>query len=150
MKLYLKHLQQEEYINLKDDFDKLKWVYLMQIKLKIIEILYLIRKSEGFHKSRLKITLHYLWNKKQAYLREFKKLQAENNCLNCKHCVRLHKFPANSDEKLRGKISEQTGLYCCTAWNNVPEHIGINEGIVMEENQIHGMCEMWQRRVLNE
>lgn len=29
MKLYLKYLEEKEYINLKDDIDKLKWVYLM-------------------------------------------------------------------------------------------------------------------------
>lgn len=62
-------------------------------------------------------------------------------CINCRSHISLSKHPWNSSEKLKGRISEDTGLFACTVENEMD---GNRRGVVFDYNG--GSCEVFTLR----
>lgn len=53
----------------------------------------------------------------------------EYSCENCINCITLHKHPWNKDEKLKGPVKEETGLFACIVEHDMEEN---RKGMIME------------------
>lgn len=68
-----------------------------------------------------------------------KEEKMEESCKNCKHLIKLYKYPCNKIKMFNGSTMEESGIYACLLFKTED-----NGGIVFEEHIINGQCECWE------
>ena len=63
-----------------------------------------------------------------------------NGCKNCKYFIKLYKYPLNN-QPYNGDITEETGIYCCSAYSNYESGTGIVLDRMFESD-----CEMFEEK----